>query len=139
MTHQRPSLGFTIIESLIIVAIIGILAAVAVPTYITYTKKSHFNDVVKAAEPYQRGVEACYQSSGSGATVTGCGAGSHGVPAAQTTPSGVVGSILVSNDGVITATGRGDAGTDTLILKPIINNKVLTWDKGGTCVTNAIC
>ena len=55
--------GFTLIELMIVVAIIGILAAIAVPQYQTYTKKAKFTEVVQATQPFKLGVELCYQNN----------------------------------------------------------------------------
>jgi type IV pilus assembly protein PilA len=130
--------GFTIIELLVVVAIIGILAAVAVPTYLSYTKRSYFTEVVQATGPYKLAVEVCYQTQGGGGTVANCANGSNGVPAAPAA-TGVVASVVTSGAGVITATAQGNAGTDTVILTPTPTNNVLVWAKTGTCVTNGTC
>jgi len=139
MIHfERKSSGFTIIELLIVVAIIGILAVIAVPTYLTYTKKAYFSEVIQATGPYKLAVEACYQAQGGGAAVANCANGSNGVPAAPGA-SGNVASIVTTATGVITGTGGGKAPADTYILTPTPTNSVLVWATTGTCVANGTC
>ncbi len=53
--------GFTLIELMIVIAIIGILAAVAVPQYSQYTKRARYSDVKLAVSPIKSAVELCYQ------------------------------------------------------------------------------
>lgn len=77
--------GFTLIELLIVIAIIGILAAVAVPSYQNYTDKAEFTAVINATAPYKLAVDACIQISGIG----NCSANQNGVPSTNATVTSV--------------------------------------------------
>lgn len=139
--YFRSLLGFTIIELLIIIAIIGILVVIAVPTYLTYTKKTYFSEVVQKTAPYKLAVESCYQAQGGGPAVANCAAGQNGVPANITSDQGDLGSLSVTAAGVITVVGSSlhNLNAESYILTPIPTNNVLIWTTSGTCVTNGLC
>lgn len=117
--------GFTLIELMIVVAIIGILAAIALPAYQTYTNKAKFSEVVLATSPYKAAVDLCAQTanftSSSGFNKE-CINGSNGVPAAAD-ESGFVDTVTVvghgSNAKIVyikgTATSALDSKTYQLI------------------------
>lgn len=114
MTQQKQQ-GFTLIELMIVVAIIGILAAVALPAYQNYTKKAYFSEVILATAPYKAGVQTCILTH----DLDECDTGKNGVPA--TTSTNVVASVSVT-DGVILVTPNATNGivaTDTYTLTPV--------------------
>jgi type IV pilus assembly protein PilA len=134
LSIKKAQQGFTLIELMIVVAIIGILAAVAIPAYSTYTKKAKFSEVILAAEGKKAAVETCYRDL---ATTTGCSDGSNGVPAA-TSASGYVNGVTVSN-GEITATAVSSLDSVTFKLTPTAANDQLTWAVSGTCKAGGLC
>lgn len=71
--------GFTLIELMIVVAIIGILAAVALPAYQTYTQKAAFSEVILATGPYKSAVEVCSLTN----AITECDLGTNGIQELQ--------------------------------------------------------
>jgi len=56
--------GFTLIEILIVIALIGILTTLALPSYRSYTQKTKFSEVVMAVTPYKIAIETCAQTLG---------------------------------------------------------------------------
>lgn len=136
LINKNGQQGFTLIELMIVVAIIGILAAVALPAYQNYTKKAKFTEVVLATNAAKVAVEICAQDQ---AGVTPCDAGAFGVPNNTAAAVGNVASVATAK-GVITATAiatNGLAG-ETFILTPTFANGQVSWNnKTGTCYTGS--
>ena len=101
--------GFTLIELMIVVAIIGILAAVALPAYQDYTKRAKMSEVILAASACRTTITEVYQS-GSKTSMVGNDWGCE----SSSSTSKYVKSILTSPNGVVTvkAQGTGDNNID---------------------------
>ena len=133
---KKVQQGFTLIELMIVVAIIGILAAVAIPSYNNYTKKAKFTEVVSISSGYKGAVELCINTEGVAAagTATTCAAGgTGGVPAAPAATS-LLASLAVTAAGVITATGTAATGSYTYVITPTVGAGAITWAQSGTCL-----
>ncbi len=138
--QRRIQQGFTLIELMIVVAIIGILAAVALPAYQDYTKRAKLSEVVLAASSCRTMITEVYQSATS---TTLPAAGSWGCEA-TTASSKYVASIATSAAGVVTATAQnvGDTTIDgkSITLTPYSDNTtVMTATNIGSAVYKWVC
>ncbi|WP_409449987.1 pilin [Aromatoleum sp.] len=127
MTQVRRQVqkGFTLIELMIVVAIIGILAAVALPAYQDYTTRAKISEVLVMAAPAKLAVAETTSSLGSLASVTAANSG-YTFPGATTYVSGIA---ITDTTGVVTITSTVPNASGTITLTPteISGTGQLTW------------
>ena len=124
--------GFTLIELMIVVAIIGILAAVALPAYQDYTVRAKVSEAILQAAPAKLAVAESASSLGSLASVTAANSG-YSFPGATNYVSNVA---ITDTTGVVTVTLRNIASlgsTNAIAFTPTnVSGGQLTW----SCVAN---
>ncbi|MBX9871886.1 MAG: pilin [Burkholderiaceae bacterium] len=130
--------GFTLIELMIVVAIIGILAAVALPAYQDYTIRAKVSEVVLAASQCRTSVTEVYQSTSTAASLPVGGAwGCEFATGASVGPTKYVGAVQTSERGDVRITVIGLAPSipatgSYVFLSPQLNsaNQVAGWECG---------
>ena len=142
---MKKQTGFTLIELMIVVAIVAVLAAIALPAYQKYTAKAKFTEVVSATGPLKQQVELCYfdtqkitdcdsGASGAGWTITNAGANGSFVSKVEVDNGGVTGTAVGASNGAVS----GLQG-QTIILSPTASNGAITWAVTGTCKGDSMC
>jgi len=136
MKNKRTQSGFTLIELMIVVAIIGVLASLALPAYSNYTKKAKFAEVVSAGSAVKSSMDLCYQTLGALASCDTF-AKLDRSEASVTGGANVTGVAITGTSGVIVVTGASTVDDATYTLTPTAANGALSW--GAACSNAAFC
>ena len=131
--------GFTLIELMIVVAIIGILAAVALPAYQNYSNRAAFSELVLAVTPLKTAVELAIQTR-SPTAIGDLDNAALGIPASVAVATGTHGQTVTA--GAIAMTWQDD-GTPLDGITYILTAQGITppvqWAESGSCLTNGFC
>lgn len=133
MNMKQMQKGFTLIELMIVVAIIGILAAIAIPQYGNYISRSRAAGSAAELDSVRTGIALCFQDTG---TYTGCNGGALGVPNPLvtknvTTVTSVTNGVISVTTGATTTAGVNLTTIDTPAT-PASTDAVIKWTNTGT-------
>ena len=136
---KKVQKGFTLIELMIVVAIIGILAAVALPAYQNYSNRAAFSELVLAVTPRKTAMELAIQTR-SPAALASLDGGAFGIPADVAAAASTHGAAVLN--GVITMTWQDDGSAMDAVTYTLSAGGItppVQWTEGGTCLTNGLC
>lgn len=137
--------GLTLLELMVVIAIIGILASIAIPSYQNYSNRAKFSEVIQATAPFKLAVAACmHEHDNLGDCST---PGQNGLPPnfkSENSDKGYVASVEMGKNAQIIATSQriqtGKIKQFTYVLTPSHQTDgQLCWDVSGTCAEHGLC
>jgi len=152
---MKKQTGFTLIELMIVVAIVAILAAVALPAYRTYTQRAKFSEVIAATGAAKTAIEVCVQGTTDALTTIQAGCvtrGDNAVSGGFDTATVASVDVAAKDTQNYTITAKGAAAKfpsqETYILTGLTQaSRQITWidvtsgsvSTAGTCKDNGLC
>ncbi len=136
MKNMKAQQGFTLIELMIVVAIIGILASVAVPAYQDYTAKAKFQDGVSAVAAVEKSIAICLQTNEM--TFTSCDTEAEINQTLPTDAQMTYAGAVTITEATAAVNFTADDGT-TYINTPTDGGGVIVWTQTGNCLASGFC